>query len=190
MEREKSMSLTLELLLYVVEVAAAIRCAFATYTVVLEVTQDQTYTIFTVLVVEGLFLASLFMIGRQAIAPISALIALAFSATMQYLELLVVDGVLTDSDRVILRAVIAFAPIVILGLAYLRRLAVNTSVESVRGGASDFLERLRGRGRSGLTPSESAIKNISGVAGGPTGVRSLNMSGPKSVKMKMAKRGK
>lgn len=186
MEREKSMSLTLELLLYVVEVAAAIRCAFATYTVVFEVTRDQTYAIFTVLVVEGLFLASLFMIGRQAIAPISALIALAFSGAMQYLELLVVDGALTDSDRVLLRAVIAFAPIVILALAYLRRLAGNTSVESVRSGASDFLERMRGR--SGLTPSESATKNTLGVAGGSTVARSLNMSVPSKMKLKRGKK--
>lgn len=181
MQRDSIVSASLDLVLHLVEIAAAIRCAFATYRVVFEVTHDLPYTVFTVLVVEGLFVASLFMIGRQITAPISALIALVFSGAVQWLELMVIDGSLTDSDRVLLRAVIAFAPIMILALAYLRRLAANTSVNDLRTSADNFLGGVRRP--FGMTRSRSEIKDTFVGGGVSGGERSLNMSAKKTLKM-------
>jgi hypothetical protein len=73
-------------------------------------------------VIEGLFLCALFLMRQEAVAPIAALLALVFSGVAQYYELRLVAGTLTESEREILNYVIAFAPTVVLALAYIRNL--------------------------------------------------------------------
>jgi len=116
---------TLSMLWVLVEVAALARSAIATFLVVQVVTNDFLFSLFTVAVIEGVFLTSLFLMKQEAVAPISAILALAFSAVMQYFELRVLDGSITPQEKDILRYVVAFAPIVILGLSYIRRLVVG-----------------------------------------------------------------
>lgn len=113
---------TLNILVVLVELAALVRAAIATFNVVSAVTTDTIYSIFTVLVIEGLFITSLYTLRRESTAPISALLALAFSGFMQYFELRVLDHTITTSEREMLRYVIAFAPIIILALSYIKRM--------------------------------------------------------------------
>ena len=114
---------TVKVILVLLEIAAAIRAGVATWNVTMHVSNgDMAFSAFTVIVVEGVFLASMFMIGSDAIAPIAAVFALLFSAAMQYIEVALMQGELAPSERTVIRAVIAFAPIIILGLAFLRRL--------------------------------------------------------------------
>jgi hypothetical protein len=113
---------TLSILWVLVELFALVRAGIATYTLVYEVTGSQLYTIFTLLVIEGLFLCALFLMRVEAVAPIAALLALVFSGVAQYYELRLVAGTLTESEREILNYVIAFAPTVVLALAYIRNL--------------------------------------------------------------------
>lgn len=123
---------TLKLVWVLVEMAAAIRAGLATATVVYIITDSNVaYTLFTVLIVEGVFVAALFSMQDEAVAPIAALLALAFSGAMQWLELVAVADDLTTQDKFILRGVVAFAPIVILALAYLRRLVPDETLREV-----------------------------------------------------------
>lgn len=119
------MKQTLSVLWVLVEVAALARSAIATFLVVQAVTNDFLFSLFTVAVIEGVFLTSLFLMKQEAVAPISAILALAFSAVMQYFELRVMDGSITPQEKDILRYAVAFAPIVILMLSYVRRLVVG-----------------------------------------------------------------
>lgn len=113
---------TLSILWVFVELVALVRAGIATYRLVFTVTGDQVYTIFTLGVIEGVFLASLFLMRVEAVAPISALLALVFSAVAQYYELRLMAGVLTPSEQEVLTYIISFAPVVVLGLAYVRHL--------------------------------------------------------------------
>ncbi len=122
---------TLRLVWALVEVAAAVRAGIATWIVTDSVMGSPIFTLFTVGVIEGVFIASLFLIGTEAVAPIAALLALAFSGAMQWLELRVTDGSISEIERGVLRFAIAFAPIVILGLAYLRRLMPEDQIQQV-----------------------------------------------------------
>lgn len=137
---------TLAILSVFVEIAAIGRSAIATFLVVQAVTNDLTFSIFTVAVIEGVFLTSLFLMHSEAVAPIAALMALGFSALMQYFELRVLDGSITPTEKDMLRIAIAFAPIVILALAYVRRLVVqsggdtNPLAEKVSGLVERFKE--------------------------------------------------
>jgi len=137
---------TLAILSVFVEIAAIGRSAIATFLVVQAVTNDLTFSIFTVAVIEGVFLTSLFLMHAEAVAPIAALMALGFSALMQYFELRVLDGSITPTEKDMLRIAIAFAPIVILALAYVRRLVVqsggdtNPLAEKVSGLMERFKE--------------------------------------------------
>lgn len=135
---------TLSVLSVLVELAALARAAIATFLVVQAVTNDFIFSIFTVAVIEGVFLTSLFLMKYEAVAPISALLALGFSATMQFFELRVLDHSITASEKDILRYAIAFAPIVILALSYVRRL-VLTDGEGVPLGemVSNALDKLK-----------------------------------------------
>ncbi len=116
---------TLSILWVLVEFAALARSAIATFLVVRAVTSDFIFSLFTVAVIEGVFLTSLFLMRQEPVAPISAILALAFSAVMQYFELRVLDGSITPQEKDILRYAVAFAPIVILVLSYIRRLVVG-----------------------------------------------------------------
>lgn len=136
---------TLAVLSVFVEIAAIARSAIATFLVVQAVTNDLVFSIFTVAVIEGVFLTSLFLMHQEAVAPISALMALGFSAMMQYFELRVLDGSISASERDMLRYAVAFAPVVILALSYVRRLVLpadgdtNPLAEKVSG----LVERLK-----------------------------------------------
>lgn len=140
------MKVTLSILWVLVEVAALARSAIATFLVVQVVTNDFVFSLFTVCVIEGVFLTSLFMMRQEAIAPISAILALAFSATMQYFELRVLDGSISPAEKDILRYAVAFAPIVILALSYIRRLVVGED-SPLSGIVSEISERLQSKPR-------------------------------------------
>lgn len=116
------MKATLPILSILVEIAALGRSAIATFLVVQAVTNDFLFSAFTVAVIEGVFLTSLFLMHQEATAPIAALLALGFSALMQFFELRVLDGSLTVGEKDILRYAVAFAPVVILALSYIKRL--------------------------------------------------------------------
>lgn len=136
------MKATLSILSVFVEIAALGRAAISTYLVVYAVTENFWFTLFTVFVIEGVFLTSLFLMQKESVAPISALMALGFSGMMQFFELRVLDGSITASERDMLRYAIAFAPIVILLLSYIKRLvegnenpladALTSAVERVK----------------------------------------------------------
>ncbi len=114
---------TLKVIAVLIELAASIRAMLATFAVTMNVSgNDLAFSVFTCAVIELAFLVAMFSIGTDASAPIAALLALAFSAAMQYLEVVALAGQMTADEKLILRAVIAFAPIVVLFLAYLRRL--------------------------------------------------------------------
>ncbi|HZQ09748.1 MAG TPA: hypothetical protein VFD70_24440 [Anaerolineae bacterium] len=121
---------TLAILSVFVEIAAIGRAAIATFLVVQAVTNDLMFSIFTVAVIEGVFLTSLFLMHQEAVAPIAALLALGFSALMQYFELRVLDGSISPSERDMLRYAVAFAPVVILALSYVRRLVLQADGDS------------------------------------------------------------
>jgi hypothetical protein len=123
---------TLAILWVVIEVAASVRAMLATWQVVMDVSKgDLTFSVFTVAVIELAFLVSLFSIGLDASAPIAAFLTLGFSAAMQYLEVLTLSGTLSPNEKQVLRAVIAFAPIAILFLSYIRRLVGDVDVVQV-----------------------------------------------------------
>lgn len=130
---------TLAILSVFVEIAAIGRSAIATFLVVQAVTNDVTFSLFTVAVIEGVFLTSLFLMHQEAVAPIAALMALGFSALMQYFELRVLDGSITPNEKDMLRFAVAFAPIVILALSYVRRLVLRGD-----GDTSPLAEKVSG----------------------------------------------
>lgn len=136
---------TLTVLSVLVEIAALARSAIATFLVVQAVTGDFVFSLFTVVVIEGVFLTSLFLMHQEAVAPIAALMALAFSAMMQFFELRVLDGSITATERDLLRYAIAFAPIVILALSYVRRLVLESDGDTspLAEKVSGLVERLR-----------------------------------------------
>lgn len=161
---------TLKLLWTLIEIAASVRAALATYTVVYLVSNDIVFSLFTTAVVELAFLVSLMSIGSDASAPIAAFLTLGFSAAMQYLEVLSVSGALTENDKFVLRSVIAFAPIVILLLSYIRRLVGETDTPSI-------VSKLRGA-FSGVTggdkPGGASVTKSASVT--PIGGRSRTCS--------------
>ena len=123
MKKQEVLRGALELLWALLETIAMIRLALATYRVAFEVTQDQTYALFTTTVVEGVAFCALFLIGQKVIAAPAALLALAFSGVMQYLELRAINHALTPDQLEQLYFAIAFAPLIIIGVGFLGRLA-------------------------------------------------------------------
>jgi hypothetical protein len=123
MTKQEILRGALELIWALLETVAMIRLAIATYRVAFEVTQDQTYALFTTTVVEGVAFCALFLIGQKVIAAPAALIALAFSGVMQYLELKAITHTLTADQTEQLYFAIAFAPLIIIGVGFLGRLA-------------------------------------------------------------------
>ena len=111
------------------EILAMARAAISTWLVVYYISGGNTiYTAFSVGVVEGALLLSLVMIKRSPVAPITAIIAIGFSAIMQYMELRVLDGTITPTEREMMRYAVAFSPIVLLTLAYVRRLFEDVDI--------------------------------------------------------------
>lgn len=123
---------TVNLLSSLLEIFATVRSVLATYAVSMAVTHgDQTFSIFTVAVIEGALLLSMFSIGFEIVSPITAIMALAFSAVMQWVELSTLTGSLdADMQRNLMMA-LAFAPTVLLALGILRRLKSGGDVGSI-----------------------------------------------------------
>jgi hypothetical protein len=148
------MKKTLTVVWWLVEIAAIVRSSLATFTVVNAITSgDFIYSVFTVLTIEGLFLASLFLMRSESVAPISALLALAFAGVMQLYELKTLDGSITLSEKDVLRYAVAFAPIMILLLGYLRHLiggnesGDSSPFDSIKEKISDLMTTEKKRGR-------------------------------------------
>jgi len=142
--KSRTLDTTLDLLSALIEVAAIARSSVATWHVVSAVTNgDTAFTLFTVATIEGVFLVSLFSLHRKATAPITALAALVFAGVMQLMELRLLTGEITAAEKDVLRAVVAFAPIAILGIAYLQHLTQVPSdgsrlLDAVRGIAASI----------------------------------------------------
>jgi hypothetical protein len=152
------MKKTFSVVWWLVEIAGIVRSALATFAVVNAITNgDFIYSVFTVLTVEGLFIASLFLMRVESVAPISALLALAFAGVMQLYELKLLDGSISVAEKDILRYAVAFSPIVILLLGYLRHLTGenesgdSSPFDSIKEKISDAMTPGKKRGRpSGL----------------------------------------
>jgi len=98
---------------------------------------DQSFSIFTVAVVELALVLSMLSIGFDPVSPLTAIIALVFSAVMQYLEVVTLTGQLSPQEKQTLVLALAFAPTVLLALGILRRLS--------EGGNTGALGELFGR---------------------------------------------
>jgi hypothetical protein len=73
---------------------------------------------------------------------------------MQYFELRVLDGSISPAEKDILRYAVAFAPIVILALSYIRRLVVGED-SPLSGIVSEISERLQSKPRGRPRGSKS-----------------------------------
>lgn len=183
MTENKNLNVTIDLLAALIEVAAIARSAVATWHVVSNVTNgDLAFTVFTVATVEGVFLVSLFSLHRKATAPITALAALVFAGVMQFMELRILASVITEGERDVLRAVVAFAPIAILGMAYLQHL---TQVPSEGSNFFDALGAVT-RGMFGRAP---ATKVIDAQTTTPHTQQSFLAQSPASPKLETNGRG-
>ncbi len=148
---------TLQILELGLELLAMARAAISTWLVVSYITGGNSlYTVFTVSVVEGALLISLILLRQSAIAPITALIAIAFSAVMQYEELRVLDGTITGDEREIMRYAVAFSPIVLLLLAYVKRLFEDVDVTELVGKVTQTITPHRYPEREELPEAEVA----------------------------------
>ena len=115
---------TISLLSSLLEIFATVRSALATYAISMAVTNgDQSFSLFTVAVVEGALILSMMSIGLDAVSPLTAIAALIFSGVMQYLEIATLQGALDAQQKQILLFALAFCPTVLLALGILRRLA-------------------------------------------------------------------
>lgn len=120
---------TMQIVWVAVELAAIGRSGIATYNVAMDVSKgDQAFAIFTTATIELAFLAMMFLIGFEAVAPVGAAIALLFSGVMQYVETMSFTGMLSDNDKSMLRVVVSFAPTAILLLALVKRLTQETDI--------------------------------------------------------------
>lgn len=155
-----------------IELVAMGRAAMSTYLVVLYVTGGNIpYTILTVGIIEGLLLVSLMMLRHSSIAPITAVVALVFTAVTQVMELQVLDGTITAGEREIMRYVIALAPVTILGLAYIRRMADGVDLEAIAHRIGSASERLTGAERVELPPAHNAESIPARMKASANGVR-------------------
>jgi len=149
------MKATLKILWVFIEVAATLRAGIATYTVVNALTHDVLYTVFTTLTIEGVFIVSLFLMRSEAVAPIAGILALTFSAVMQLYEIRVMSGVVAQAEKDILIYVIAFAPIGILLLSYVRHLVTDGENPFDLSGV---LEKLKGKDGEKAMHSETKTR--------------------------------
>jgi hypothetical protein len=129
------------LLSSLLEVFATVRSALATYAVSMVVTNgDQTFSLFTVAVVEGALILSMLSIGLDPVSPLTAIAALVFSAVMQYLEISLLQGSLNAEQKNTLLIALAFAPTVLLALGILRRLTEDGNT----GALASLVSRVMG----------------------------------------------
>lgn len=149
---------TVVLLSSVLEIAATARSVLATYAVAMVVFNgDQTLSIFTVAVIEGALVLSMLGIGLDPVSPITAIIALAFSAVMQYVEVATLTGQLTAEEKNWLVLSLSFAPTVLLALGILRRLSGSASA-GVLDSISSFFGGLFGAPKSSSAKSFDASR--------------------------------
>ena len=143
---------TISLLSSLLEIFATVRSALATYAISMAVTNgDQSFSLFTVAVVEGALILSMMSIGLDAVSPLTAIAALIFSGVMQYLEIATLQGALDADQKQILLFALAFCPTVLLALGILRRLA--------EGGNTGALGLLIGRIGDAFKPASGEVKS-------------------------------
>ena len=131
---------TVNVLTSVLEIFATGRSALSTYAVAMSVTGgDQTFSLFTVAVVELALVLSMLAIGYDVISPVTAIVALGFSIVMQWTEISLLQGTVDENGKNLLRMALAFAPSAVLALGILRRLvtgqddSLNRLIGTVRG---------------------------------------------------------
>ena len=128
---------TVVLVCLLVEVFCIVRSAIASFNVTMSLSNDVTFSIFTVAVVELSLFAMLLMSGAEAVAPIAALVLIAFSAVLQYAELAIITGAMDEQSKMILRYAVSFAPTVLLLVGLLKRLTSKEGAHSVQSSLGD-----------------------------------------------------
>lgn len=154
---------TITLLSSLLEIFATVRSALATYAVSMAVTNgDQTFSYFTVAVVEGALVLSMLSIGLDAVSPLTAIAALVFSAVMQYVEIVTLSGQLSDEQKNLLTLALAFAPTVLLALGILRRLSEGENTSAL----GSIFEKVRGLfPKRDTLPGQSVAFDVPSVTG-------------------------
>lgn len=119
---------TVQLVWLIVEVAAIVRSSIATFNVVNSISNGDTlFSVFTVGVVELALFGMLVMAGSEPIAPVAALVLIAFSGVMQYAELLLLTGSMDQQSKTMLLYAASFAPSVLLLFGLVKRLTGGES---------------------------------------------------------------
>ena len=119
---EKRMQ-TVQLIWLLVEVFCIIRSAIASYNVTMNLANGDTlFAVFTVGVIELSLFAMLIMAGVEVVAPIAALVLIAFSGVLQYAELALVTSAMDEQSKTMLRYAVSFAPTVLLLVALMKRM--------------------------------------------------------------------
>ena len=128
---------TVSLLWLLVEVFCIIRSAIATFQVTMSISNgDMLFAVFTVGVVELSLFAMLLMSGQEPVAPIAAIVLIAFSGVLQFAEMALLTGSMNEQTKLILRYAVSFAPTVLLLVGLIKRL--TEKVDSVANLFSSF----------------------------------------------------
>jgi hypothetical protein len=124
--------------------------------------QDVTFSVFTVAVVELSLFAMMLMAGVEAVAPIAALVLIAFSAVLQYAELSLLTGTMDEQSKLMLRYAVSFAPTVLLLVGLMKRLTSKEGAPSGRGSLGDLVGGIARGARSmfGGAPRGQGVKTL------------------------------
>ena len=147
---------TFSILEWAITLMVIARAGLSTWLVVLEVTHNVVYTAFTVAVIELVLLLSFLLMKTSPIAPITAILAIAFSAVTQVMELRVIEGTMSKQERDVLTYVIALAPIAVLLLEYVRRLDWHAGGEKGEGRP----QNPQGKGRFDAAPVVTLASDV------------------------------
>ena len=173
---------TLELVWLIVEVFCIARSAVATYSVTMSVSNgDVIFSAFTVAVVELSLFSLLLMSSSEAVAPIGALLLIAFSGVLQFCEVLTLQNLLDAQAKEILRYAVSFAPTMLLLLGLVKRLtsSSNATLPDVVNWVSNLFAT--GQGAKGQKTFASDVELPRGKAWKETRVRYRDAHGRKKT---------
>lgn len=132
---------TVQLIWLFVEVGCIIRSALATFNVTMSLSgNDTVFSVFTVAVIELSLFAMLLMANAEAVAPLAALVLIAFSAVLQFAELALLTGTMDAVTKDTLRYAVSFAPTILLLVGLVKRLTSDAKSSS-GGGMWDAVRR-------------------------------------------------
>lgn len=151
MNGRKVAGATIQIVWLLVEVLAIVRSSISTYNVTMSISGGDTlYSYFTVAVVELSLFALLMLAGSEPVAPIAALVLIAFSGVLQFAEIGILTNTLDNQSRELLRYAIAFSPTCLLLVGLLKRLTSDV------GGIVDAISGVFNRDKSSKSLASSA----------------------------------